>query len=463
MVSAALLLIGAALGAGRAARTGGPAAIVLAIVFIGITFCIGVAGFSFSIGLFFRKNWARIGALVWAGAMEFYSAFGILLEVVFLVRSMTRGLPSGRIIVGLTLFSAGFLIAGWWLILFTRRSVIRQFTDEPPLPASPHQESAPIVAPGPPLPLPPIDPIYALRGRAILLSLILSALGSVGVILIIRLVSFAIYGRSVRAQSPALLAVLPIVLYGSIAFSMLYLIRRVRLTTSAFLGLGVDWPQLRKYWFLPLFLPAVSVTFYYAVFWPLSFALPRFVAWFLFGSRSDEFITTTGSAYPIVNIITMLSVVILAPVIEEFLFRGLLLTRWSVKWGAPRAILLSSAIFGILHKEFLGHMFFGYVMAVLYIETKSLLVPMLMHAANNALAYALALLASLAPSTPRTTLATFQAERGLVIALSVIFIPLVLMFLWRHFPSANWRLPYETSRGLDPQPAAQASTAAAAL
>jgi membrane protease YdiL (CAAX protease family) len=226
------------------------------------------------------------------------------------------------------------------------------------------------------------------------------------------------------------------------------------------LGSPIHWRHVRKYWPLPLFLPAVSATCYFVAYWPLSFAMPRFVNWYLFSNSSDSsVIATTGTAYPIANLINLLMIVIAAPVVEEFIFRGLLLTRWTMKWGAPRAILLSSVIFGVLHKEFLGHMFFGFVMASLYIESKSLFLPMLIHAANNALAFALALLFSLGPDAPRTTLASFQAHRGGPLFLAAIFIPLAVWYLWRHLPKSTWQTPFETNRISDPPPAALAATA----
>lgn len=85
----------------------------------------------------------------------------------------------------------------------------------------------------------------------------------------------------------------------------------------------------------------------------------------------------------VTHLLTIFGSVVLAPIAEEFIFRGLLLTRLSVTWGMPRAILCTSLLFGLLHLEIVGHVFFGYVMAVLYIESRSLYVPILTHAFSN--------------------------------------------------------------------------------
>ncbi|MGB7311469.1 MAG: type II CAAX endopeptidase family protein, partial [Nodosilinea sp.] len=86
------------------------------------------------------------------------------------------------------------------------------------------------------------------------------------------------------------------------------------------------------------------------------------------------------------NALMLFSVLVVAPITEEFIFRGVLLHRWSVKWGVRPAIVLTSVLFGVLHSNLIGLFVFGVVMSLLYLSTRSLLVPMVAHAINNAIA-----------------------------------------------------------------------------
>ena len=78
--------------------------------------------------------------------------------------------------------------------------------------------------------------------------------------------------------------------------------------------------------------------------------------------------------------------VVLAPAIEELLFRGVLLNCWAAKWSVGTAVVASSIAFGILHGNPVGITVAGLVMAVLYLRTGTLLVPIAFHAANNFIA-----------------------------------------------------------------------------
>lgn len=62
------------------------------------------------------------------------------------------------------------------------------------------------------------------------------------------------------------------------------------------------------------------------------------------------FLSASETAFPFTyNVLQIFSLVIVAPVVEEIFFRGLILQRWSVKWGITPGIILSSLFFGILH------------------------------------------------------------------------------------------------------------------
>lgn len=81
---------------------------------------------------------------------------------------------------------------------------------------------------------------------------------------------------------------------------------------------------------------------------------------------------------------------VIAPFVEEFVFRGLLLKVWSDRWGVSTAVLLNAALFAALHLNrhyFLSTFVFGIVMCLLYIRYQSLWVNVLTHAVFNLMAF----------------------------------------------------------------------------
>jgi membrane protease YdiL (CAAX protease family) len=143
------------------------------------------------------------------------------------------------------------------------------------------------------------------------------------------------------------------------------------------------------------------------------------------------------------NSLMLFSVVVVAPVTEEFLFRGILFHRWAVKWGVRAAIVMTSVLFGLLHSNLIGLFVFGVVMSLLYLTTRSLLVPIAAHALNNALASGLDYAAIRAsPSTPIHTLADFQANWWLGIVCLLVSAPWVLRYVAYHWPIPSTPLPY---------------------
>lgn len=79
---------------------------------------------------------------------------------------------------------------------------------------------------------------------------------------------------------------------------------------------------------------------------------------------------------------------LLAPITEEFLFRGLITTGYQRIYSVkPRAaILLSAVLFACSHglNHFLGGFVFAYLLGVIATETRSLRSNMVIHAVNNA-------------------------------------------------------------------------------
>lgn len=85
------------------------------------------------------------------------------------------------------------------------------------------------------------------------------------------------------------------------------------------------------------------------------------------------------------KIYNIISAVILAPIVEELIFRGVMFNRIKMKWGVTKAIIISSVLFGILHMNLAiaGAVLFGVMMCIVYMKTHNILVTMSIHFVNN--------------------------------------------------------------------------------
>ncbi len=84
--------------------------------------------------------------------------------------------------------------------------------------------------------------------------------------------------------------------------------------------------------------------------------------------------------------ILTLAIVLIAPVGEEIFFRGFIFKGFCSKYSWKRAAIISSAIFGIIHMQFVAIplMFvLGYVLAYMYHRSNSLWPSIMMHATWN--------------------------------------------------------------------------------
>lgn len=92
-------------------------------------------------------------------------------------------------------------------------------------------------------------------------------------------------------------------------------------------------------------------------------------------------------------VLYFITVVVLSPIIEELLFRGIFLRRFNMALdNLTLAILISSVIFGLCHNfgGILGAILFGICVSILYIKSKNILVPIFAHFLNNLLSFLLA-------------------------------------------------------------------------
>jgi len=177
------------------------------------------------------------------------------------------------------------------------------------------------------------------------------------------------------------------------------------------------------------------------LFYLLSFVAPELVESILseqiFLSGSDNF------APALSNILAVITVVVVAPITEELLFRGILLHRWTAKWGITPALLLTSLVFGILHANLVGLSVFGLMMALLYLKTRTLIVPIICHALNNLVAIGLELLPKDTNTTdPADILEQLNAYWWIGMVYVVLSAPWLIDFMLKNWPKSVLDLPY---------------------
>ena len=83
--------------------------------------------------------------------------------------------------------------------------------------------------------------------------------------------------------------------------------------------------------------------------------------------------------------ITFIDVVLLTPLSEEFIFRGIILNRFNKRLPLIIAIILSSLIFGFMHGStgLISAFIFGVCMCIVYIKTQNIFVSISIHFLNN--------------------------------------------------------------------------------
>ncbi|MEE1336448.1 CPBP family intramembrane glutamic endopeptidase [Methanobrevibacter sp.] len=111
----------------------------------------------------------------------------------------------------------------------------------------------------------------------------------------------------------------------------------------------------------------------------------------LIGLTDPTWITTDIETVDVdssIVILDAIGAIILAPIIEELVFRGVLFNRLKIRTGIIPAMIISSFIFAIGH-EFGGMtsaFLFGICMCILYLKTDNILIPMGVHFLNNTVA-----------------------------------------------------------------------------
>jgi peptide-methionine (S)-S-oxide reductase len=224
--------------------------------------------------------------------------------------------------------------------------------------------------------------------------------------LILGSVGLAFAGMLLMAFLPHGRLLYSLLLYPMLLGFALWLARFRRVDLAGVIG---AWPEPREMLGILALVPAFTALNWGAawmVFYPLSLLRPEWVRSWL--ERLDQALPETASGVEWFAL--LITAVGFAPVVEEFLFRGLLLQRWSVKWGPGRGILAATTAFAILHLSPVGIFFFGLGLAGIYLRTGSLGMAVLAHATNNLLAFTLGPLVAPAWDRHGDLVRQFQAQ-----------------------------------------------------
>lgn len=184
-----------------------------------------------------------------------------------------------------------------------------------------------------------------------------------------------------------------------------------------------------------------GIFFAYIYFGCLSTVAPEYVEGILNDDSSQPVLE--GNHQALINGLLALDVVVFAPICEEIVFRGFLFTRWRRKWGPGRAALCVSVLFAIGHPDILGAFVFSLAMCAMYIQLRSLIVPMLAHASNN-LIVLLVITAELHDPDAEQfiTLEEFFADWWWAVIGLVIFTPWAIRLLYSTPSLSQWTPPH---------------------
>lgn len=218
----------------------------------------------------------------------------------------------------------------------------------------------------------------------------------------------AVFGFIAADAAPRLLPV-GLVAYGALMGAALWSLRNAGLRPADVFGRP---PGEVTVW--PTVIMMVPVMFAFAAMslWATAYAAswiaPDFAQYMLEQRDDDELQQLARGGSPLL----IMFIVVIGPVIEEFVFRGIVLRRWMARSTLWRGVIGSSIIFALLHPPFvIGALVVGIFLSMLYLVTRSLYAPIAFHAMYNGLVTWATLGATQLPEAQKdTSLAEFRGE-----------------------------------------------------
>ncbi|MBS3774201.1 MAG: CPBP family intramembrane metalloprotease [Bacteroidales bacterium] len=138
------------------------------------------------------------------------------------------------------------------------------------------------------------------------------------------------------------------------------------------------------------------------------------------------------------SIPAFITAVILAPLLEELIFRGIILEGFLRNYSPVKAILWTNFLFGVAHMnpwQFIGAFFMGIFISWVYYKTRNITLSVFIHFVNNLISY-LFLYFTDKPVMEASLRDVFTGSSGYytLIIVSVLLLGLFFMFSARIFP-----------------------------
>ncbi|MDB9315124.1 type II CAAX endopeptidase family protein [Spirulina sp. CS-785/01] len=245
---------------------------------------------------------------------------------------------------------------------------------------------------------------------------------------------------NLQESDPIVTYIFSIFVFGTLCLWILFVFRFLHIKFTLILG-EISY---QYNWFFLLILTVFLIIF------SLGSALVSYsIVYAIAPQWMDDFLQSLAlqdqaqSQFPLVNkILEVLVLIIVAPMTEEFVFRGVLLHRWATKWGLIPSIFTTSLLFGIGHINPVGLTMVGIILCILYLKSKSLIIPIVAHGLNNGIVVIIRFFSETYPVTePQPLQETFTNwQNGLV--LMAVSSPFLLYYIYKNFPSPSTPLPY---------------------
>jgi len=143
------------------------------------------------------------------------------------------------------------------------------------------------------------------------------------------------------------------------------------------------------------------------------------------------------------KILGFLMVAVAAPILEEILFRGIILKSLLKKYHPWKAILYSSIAFGIFHLnpwQFLYAMVLGVLLGYMYWKTHSLFYPIFIHFLLNGTAFLMAQLVDVKPNEGFVDYWTHNLSQYYVLVALALLIIIISYFILEKYFSKNTKV-----------------------
>ena len=185
-----------------------------------------------------------------------------------------------------------------------------------------------------------------------------------------------------------------IIAYAISTILTLYLLENVFLFMMIFFCFALSGTRGFKKDLDEVFLPTtiIRIIFLCAVNIFFELALVNFIplADFFFNGASYYAIGMDSGFGILAYVLDFILAVVIAPISEELLYRGVLFNRLKIRKGVYWGLLISSVIFGIGHyygedplMHVISAMIFGMLMCALYLKTDNIMICMAVHFLSN--------------------------------------------------------------------------------